>query len=960
MTDTNFSQTAASIWSVADLLRGNFKKSEYGRVILPFTLLRRLDCVLDQSKEAVLHQLEELRDRNLPEDLIEAKLLIVSDEPFFNVSSMNLIDTLNGEIKENLSEYIDSFSKGAREVFEYFSFHNLIRSFDDVHLLKEVVKRFTEMDLGVHTLSNQEMGTIFSDLNRHFSESSSESFGEHYTPRDIVRLTTALVFSKDDDSLSYDGVFRTIYDPTAGSGGFLSSGIEYVNELNPKATLSAFGQELNPESYAICMADMLIKGQDVSQIKLGNTLSQDYLPFSKFDYVLSNPPFGMRWSREESLIKKEFIEKGFDGRFGAGFPRVSDATLLFVLHTLSKLKHKSQGGSRAGIIVNGTCLFSGDAGTGESEIRRHILESDLLEAIVSLPKEMFYNTSVQPYILIFDSNKEVSLKGKVKLIDGSGLGISLKRRVGMKTVHLDDGTIDELVGKYKVFESGDGCKIVDSSNFKYRQVKVGLNSRNFEYEKIPLNVDVEAYLSDMFLGIYDGYKIDESYIDNKDGIIGKIGVDFSFELIEEDEGKQGKQFRYFFKETAESWDIAFSKKWNKVIFRGQHGSELVGRNNYYLFVLNFDFDVDYLKYFFNSDKWNQWLVTYSFSGVLNTPNKYNTLRRNIYFPELKIQQEIALLLDETVKWKQRLSTLEADLWMEDKNDYSLERYRLPVDKDLHSRMIELAPYPFANIMHHYGSISEVDYKARYEILLKLFECLSIFSVSVALGFVEKESGLDHVFDILKPQKRFIKNATFGTWVKLLEDVGKESSNLNNRTLLVDSIFDDKLLKLFYKSVAIRNQTSGHGSYPTKSAARETFKEVDKLYLDFLNVFHEVFVSYYLVRPISGVWNEKEYTYDFEEYSGLGCYPFGLKKVSSKTPFVDDELYFVSSQNSEDKVKLFPFVRLIDLEEDSGLEAFYFYSKKLPNSDDGFMFISHQQIHKQEQPHKNNRLEAIYS
>ncbi|MEZ9126296.1 N-6 DNA methylase [Vibrio splendidus] len=961
MTTINLSQIAAFIWSVADLLRGDFKHSQYGRVILPFTLLRRLECVLEESKDAVVVEANKVKAMDLPEEAQEKMLLRATNGlSFFNSSSMSLVDTLEGDVKANLNKYIQSFSKDAQDIFEHFEFDESLALLEEANLLSAFVKRFATLDLSVGTLSNYEMGTVFSELNRRFAESSSESFGEHYTPRDIVRLTASLVLKEDDDVLTRDGVIRSIYDPTAGTGGFLSSGMEYVHELNPKALMCAFGQELNSESYAICKADMLIKGQDVSRIKLGNTLSQDKLPTDTFDYVLSNPPFGLKWSNVERLIKNEYEEQGFNGRFGAGLPRASDATLLFVLHTISKLKDKSEGGSRAGIIVNSTCLFSGDAGSGESEIRRYIIEADLLEAIVSLPKNMFYNTSVQPYVLILNSNKKPKRKNVVQLIDGGDLGLNLKKGVGMKNVYLDDNSISELVYKYYDFEGGDGCKIVHNNDFKYRQVKVGLNSRKFEYERVPLNVDTNAHLVEMLNDIHEGYEVDRSYTDDKDGALGKIGVEFSFDLLNDVNENAVKQFRYYFKENDECWDIAISKRWNKVIFKEKNHLLSVDKSKYYLFSLSFDFDLDYLKYFFNSEKWKQWLITYSSSGVLNTPNKYNILRKYIDFPELKTQQEIALLLDETAKWKQRLSTLETDLWMEDKNDYSLERYSLPVDKDLHSRMLELAPYPFANIMHHYGSISEVDYKARYEILLKLFECLSIFSVSVALGFVEKESGLDHVLKILRSQKRFLKNATFGTWVKLLEEIIKESSNLNNKTLLVDVIFNEKLLELFDKSVTIRNDTSGHGSYPTKSAARGIFKKVDKLYLDFLNIFHEFFGSYYLVRPISGVWNEKEYTYEFEEYSGLGCYPFGLKKVSSKTPFADDELYFVSSQNSEDKVKLFPFVRLIDLEEDSGLEAFYFYSKKLPDSDDvEFMFISHQQIHKQKQLHKNNRLEAIY-
>ncbi|OQK32283.1 N-6 DNA methylase [Vibrio parahaemolyticus] len=968
MANNNFSQTAAFIWSVADSLRGGFRQSQYGSVILPFTLLRRLECALEPSKEAVLAEHERIKAINLPEEVKETFLLRATQSsaqpdglPFFNTSPTNLGKMGQSNIKANLEKYVQSFSKDAREIFEHFKFDEFVGLLEDANLLYKVVKKFATIDLSPRKISNYEMGLVFEELIRRFAESSRESFGEHYTPKDIVRLTTSLVLTKDDDELCKEGAIRTLYDPTAGMGGFLSYGMEYVNELAPISLMCVFGQEINPESYAICKADMLMKGQDVSNIKLGNTLSDDKLQSNRFDYILSNPPFGLQWGNIENQIKNEYQKEGFGGRFGAGVPRLMDATLLFVLHTISKLKDKSEGGSRAGIIVNSACLFGGDASSGESEIRRYILDSDLLESIVFLPKNMFYNTSLQPFVLIFDSNKSEIRKQKIQLIDASDFGLRLKKSIGMKSVFLDDNSISELIDIYSDFKDCSGCKVVNNSDFKYRQVKVGLNSRKFEYEKVPFNVDVSSYLSDFLSDIHEGYEIDRCYVDEKDNLIGKVGVEFSFDIVNKLSNETGKQFRYYFKEGDDSWDIAISKKWNKVIFKDSEEHNDIDKVKYYYFSLNFDFDIDYLKYFFNSDKWKSWLITYNYDGVLNSPNKYSTLRKNIYFPDFVEQQKIASILDETAKWKQRLATLESDLWMEEKSDYNLDLYKLPVEKDLHSRVIELAPYPFANIMHHYGSISEYDYKARYEILLKLFECLSVFSVSVALGFVEKESGIDIVIDILKKQKRFLKNASFGVWSKLLSEIAKDYSHLSDKSLLVNVIFNDKLLELFEQSVKIRNDTSGHGSYPTKFAARETFRKVDKLYLDFLDLFHDIFRNYCLVKPISGVWDESKYTYELEEYSGLGSYPFGLIKMLSETPFADNELYFISSQNSEEKVKLFPFIRLIDLEEDSGLEAFYFYSKILTDKEDAeFVFISHQQIHKQKQLHKNIRLEAIYS
>jgi len=387
---------AANSWALADLLRGDFKQSQYGRIILPFNLLRRLECVLEESKSAVLKAYEKVAKMNLPEEAQE-KLLFRATKTksnpdglsFFNISKLDLSKLGESGIKDNLESYIQGFSKDAREIFEYFNFAEFIAQLNDADLLYKIVQKVRQTDLSPKSISNHDMGHVFEELIRRFAEGSNETAGEHFTPRDIVRLTTSLVFMEDDDALTKPGIIRTIYDPTAGTGGFLSSGMEYVHELNPQALMRAYGQELNPESYAICKADMLIKGQDVSNIKLGNTLSNDQLYADQFDYMLSNPPFGVDWKKIESTIKDENVLKGFNGRFGAGLPRVSDGSLLFLLHLISKLRDVSSeagSGSRIGIILNGSPLFTGGAGSGESEIRRYILEADLLEAIVALPK----------------------------------------------------------------------------------------------------------------------------------------------------------------------------------------------------------------------------------------------------------------------------------------------------------------------------------------------------------------------------------------------------------------------------------------------------------------------------------------------------------------------------------------------------------------------------------------------
>lgn len=499
MTNNNFSSTAAFLWSVADLLRGDFKQSQYGRIILPFTLLRRLECVLEATKEQVLDKYESVKA--MPFEAQEKVLTHTAQFSFYNTSRMDLNKLGETGVARNLENYIQSFSPNAREIFEHFDFFNTIDKLEEADLLYKVAKRFASTDLHPNVINNYGMGLVFEELIRRFAESSNESAGEHFTPRDLVRLTTSLVFSHDDELLTQSGLVRSIYDPTAGTGGFLSSGMEYVLELNERASLSAFGQELNPESYAICKADMLIKGQKVDNIKLGNTLSNDLLRTDKFDYMLSNPPFGVDWKKIQKSIVDEHNEKGFEGRFGAGLPRVSDGSLLFLMHLISKMRpltveDKAKGtASRIGIILNGSPLFTGGAGSGESEIRRYILEHDLLEAIIALPTDMFYNTGIATYIWILSNNKASNRKGKVQLINASkerpkngGRGRSgggestdeiehvfyaaMRKSLGSKRRELTEDGIETIVKTYGQFVENEFSKIFDYQEFGYRRITV--------------------------------------------------------------------------------------------------------------------------------------------------------------------------------------------------------------------------------------------------------------------------------------------------------------------------------------------------------------------------------------------------------------------------------------------------------------------------------------------------------
>lgn len=464
---------AAYIWSLADLLRGDFRQSQYGRIILPFTLLRRLECVLEGSKQAVLDEVAKVEKMNLPEEAQEKLLLRATGGlSFFNTSPMNLGLLGEKDIKANLERYIQCFSKDAREIFEHFKFAEFIALLNDANLLYKIVQKVRTTDLSPKAISNYEMGLVFEELIRRFAESSNDTAGEHFTPRDIIRLTTSLVFMEDDEALTQPGIIRTIYDPTAGTGGFLSAGMEYLHEHNPQAVMRAYGQELNPESYAICKADMLIKGQEVGNIKLGNTLSNDQLTSQKFDYMLSNPPFGVDWKKIEGDIVDEHTIKGFDGRFGPGLPRVSDGSLLFLLHLISKLRDTREGGSRIGIILNGSPLFTGGAGSGESEIRRYILEADLLEAIVALPTDMFYNTGIATYVWLLSNKKTAERAGRVQLINGTNLYGKMRKSLGSKRNEMgedDIATITRCFGNFEVIDARELDKPADVKSNRGRQ-----------------------------------------------------------------------------------------------------------------------------------------------------------------------------------------------------------------------------------------------------------------------------------------------------------------------------------------------------------------------------------------------------------------------------------------------------------------------------------------------------------
>ena len=512
------------LWSVADLLRGDYKQSEYGKVILPFTVLRRLDCVLEATKADVLTEKATREKAGLnPEPFLLRK----SGQFFYNTSPLDLKKLMGDQdhIGENLRAYMQAFSPAVRDIFESFEFHTQIDKLAKSGLLYMVTEKFATIDLHPDVVSNAEMGAVFEELIRKFAELSNETAGEHFTPREVIRLMVNLLFIEDDAALTKPGVVRSLYDPTAGTGGMLSVAGEHLASLNPDARLVMYGQELNPESYAICKADMLIKGQDIANIIFGNTLSADGLSGKVFDYALSNPPFGVEWKKIEATIRKEAEQQGYNGRFGPGLPRVSDGSLLFLLHLIAKMRPAVDGGSRFGIVLNGSPLFTGGAGSGESEIRRYVLENDLVEAIIALPTDMFYNTGISTYVWIVSNRKPQARKGKVQLIDASGCWQKMRKSLGSKRKELSAEHIIEVTRLFGNFEEQtrqvDGSPVPISRIFKneafgYHTITVERPERDADgkvvlatkgkgkgkpvpdaslrdTENVPLNDDIAAY-----------------------------------------------------------------------------------------------------------------------------------------------------------------------------------------------------------------------------------------------------------------------------------------------------------------------------------------------------------------------------------------------------------------------------------------------------------------------------------
>ena len=511
----NHSEISSFIWGTADLLRSSFKQHEYGDIILPFTVMRRLDVVLEPTKQAVLN----VAAKKLPDALRDTMLKQAAGVDFYNTSEFTMKGLLSDAegIRENLTKYVMSFSPEIADIFDKFKIYEAIKDLDDNDLLFLVVERFCSpsIDLSPASITNSDMGDIYEELIRRFSEVSNETAGEHFSPRDGLRLAAELLVVGEMEDLTQPNRIVKVCDPCAGTGGALTVFADRVAEINPNATVVTYAQEINGQSYAICKSDTILKGGNIANVHLGDTLADDQMSDETFGYQISNPPYGVDWKKSQKAVKNEHDTLGFAGRFGAGLPRISDGQLLFVQHMVAKMRKPEDGGGRIAVFLNGSPLFTGAAGSGESEIRRFLLQHDLVDAIIAMPNDFFFNTGIATYIWILDNTKEPRRRGKVQLVNANGIYRKMRKSLGSKRNEFTDEQISQIVALYEAFEDADPklSKVLGNDEFGYvtvdvRRPQYGENGEIIrdrkgrpvadkeknDTENIPLSQNVEEYM----------------------------------------------------------------------------------------------------------------------------------------------------------------------------------------------------------------------------------------------------------------------------------------------------------------------------------------------------------------------------------------------------------------------------------------------------------------------------------
>lgn len=906
----NYQPLSSIIWSVADLLRGNYKRSDYGQVILPFTLLRRLDCLLKPTKNAVLAELEaRAKAGAAPSPLLARR----AGQSFYNTSSLDLATLLGDQdhIRQNLYDYVQAFSPAVRDIFERFDFDMQIERLAKAGLLYLVIEKFESIDLSSSVLNNAQMGQVFEEMIRKFAEISDETAGEHFTPRDVVGLMTRLLFADEEGArTSGKAAMRTLYDPTAGTGGMLSTAAEYLSQHNPAARLTMFGQELNQESYAICKASMLIKGLDVDNIVGGDTLCDDGHRELRFDYVLSNPPFGSDWRRIEKMVRAEHEQKGFDGRFGPALPRVSDASFLFVMHIIGKMKPAAEGGSRVGILVNGAVLFSGDIGSGENRIRKWILEQDLLEGIVALPEGLLMNTGIPSY-LIFLTTRKKSRRGGIIFVDATKEWEMLSHPIGSKVRYLSAKNIEFICESYAGKAAGPHVLLGRKEDLLYRNFRMIGHGTDISHS-VPLSVDADvrfAALPQKGVTI----QIHES---------GQVGCRFDFWSFAQNESESFENAvplstLVTLCSEDDFWDFSINRNTGTTDF-----SKTNRKGNAYRFY-RIDRNLispQFLKHQLEYKRSAGSAHKFSRKAGWNS----DTLAQWIECPSISSQNAVVEFYTSKEQLLRNIDRLELLQWQQNPGTNMLRR-SIKEYRTTASYLVETLPHPLAALLHKI--ICETNKREIIEGYRAFYECLGALLLSIALGVIVEELGLAVCRDLLKHRNSVQKKLTMGTYPKTLSKAMARSAEISNPTSksIIAEVASTTVIDDLEKITKIRNEIAHHGLL-TSSQSNDYIAQYERILENLAEIFERVFSEAELTKQISQKWNGSFFENDMLSLTGVASTPFQRATTVSSKPLVSSDLYYrLKNPNGDVFVRLFHFVRCIEIVEGGESEGIYFFN-----------------------------------
>lgn len=917
----NHQALSSFIWSVADLLRGDYKQSDYGKVILPFTILRRLDCVLEATKPAVLAEFDAKTKAGLnPEPFLVRR----AGQSFYNISSLDLTSLLGDQdhIRQNLYAYVQAFSSAARDIFERFDFYTQIERLAKAGLLYLVVEKFASIDLHPNVVDNGDMGLVFEELIRKFAEISNETAGEHFTPREVIRLMVNLLFIEGDDVLTPgNAVVRTIYDPTAGTGGMLSVASEYLSEHNPDARLTMFGQELNDESYAICKAAMLIKGQEVGNIVVGNTLSEDGHGGRKFDYMLSNPPFGVEWKKAEKIIRQEHEKKGFDGRFGPGLPRLTDSGLLFVLNLIDKMKSPSDGGSRICTVVTGSALRSGGVSSGESNIRKWIVERDLLEAVIALPSNVFFNVAIPTYILVLSNKPRTA---GIKLINASGLWESMRTQIGRKSRYISPEYVSKISSIYKDGNS-ELLKVVSKSDLLYRNFTIDVGG-NLVSRNVPLSKDHGHYL----------------------GLTESLGI--SVKTEKKPEIGCEIDFPSFFSNHEANWASTLPLLALVEPCNFDSGWDLGIKESGVIFRSSYEGSIDSKKYRFFKIKRELVLPRYleiyisersvkEVGASIKIPTVGGYLEIRIECPALKKQQAIVEFYGQKSEFLVRLARIEQEQWEDSVNSCIFSR-RIGEYADGSEYLMRILPHPLASLLYKVQcENSKRDVLEAYRVF---FECLGAVLSSIALGVIYESKGGKDCFEAIANRGRLTR-PTMGSYQNILRRCREKSggvSGFGNYVLSVVASHDVE--SALISCTDIRNEISHRGLIKPGELGEyvDRFQSILNRLTDALGDF---FAENFIAKQLHQKWNGQTFGNEVLSLTGIASYPFERRVKDSLRPLISGELYLFQAidekNGSGNHIRLFHFVKCAEIVEGSDNEGFYFLNS-ISRSDSDLKNIFH--------------------